>query len=115
MKRILILVLMISAVFCFLAPTAFAERDPCEHRLLGKILNECDDDLNTHADRDNPYGGGLDFFLLRYDRFDVTSETRWDHPNQELSTYAVVQIKSDTGLLQKVWGFTFGRLFNGSE
>ena len=94
-------VLLIACGFLLLnAPTAFAGegQNPCEHQWKSKIFNECsphtiDTDTDTHADRDDPAGVGIDLLITEGENLDFVAEYRHDFNNNEDSIFGVFKTK----------------------
>jgi hypothetical protein len=72
------------------------------------IDNSCDGEFGTYvnscSDRDSAVGAGLDFYLYKSDSFDIEQQSKYDLNNSDsegFSTYSVVKVKTDEGVLQK--------------
>lgn len=102
---------VISLLFALLliSSTAYAGGEKsCDSYFWGKVANECsphtvDTDTDTQREKDDfSAGAGLDFFLWKAEKFNIESQTKYDSVNENGSSYIVVKVKSEKGLIQNI-------------
>ena len=116
-------VISIICIWCMLsAPSAYASKRINEvkcpeglkststngvnnYHLHNHCYEDVDTDTNTwRAERKNPVGVGVDFYLYKSEKFDIENQNKFDTRNDEYSNFTVVKVKTEKGILQHILG-----------
>ncbi len=112
MKKVLLTLIMVSLLSTTASAFYFESEQDCgsqsetgETRRHSHCYDDKDTDTNTH--REKPKWGkaaGVEVPLWKHENFDIVSKNSYDFANENGMSAIVLEIKSDTGLIQKFFG-----------
>ena len=106
MRKLIFAILCFSIFFCGQTAYAGGEKTCDNSNFWNAVANECSPhtiDTDTHADRDDPAGVGIDVLIHETDSFDFVAEYKRDFNNNENSIFGVIKTKKS--LVELIKGF----------